>query len=165
MDYSNDRPIFAQALVPVASGETRSSTSSEQPRRRTVPRQIANLIGKVGLRFEPSVKSDLEAHAARVALLAEDLADADPNQLAIAIQQWAMAKPYMPKASDLIEAMTAMSAKPRSGEYLDVVTPANERLAAAGSRLRWFWNNPAHREAGTFLADTAKLPNKLAARE
>jgi hypothetical protein len=125
---------------------------------------IANLIGKVGLRYEPSVKADLEAHAARVALLAEDMADADPRKLQLAIQQWAASRPYMPKASDLNEAMAAMSAPARHSECVDVVTPANERLAVQNSPLRWFWNNPNDWSAGTFITNTAELENKLATR-
>lgn len=157
-------PIFARPLVLVASDETRSSTSFEQPRARSIPRAIANLIGKVGLRYEPSVKSDLEAHAARVALLAEDMADADPRKLQLAIQQWAASRPYMPKASDLNEAMAAMSAPARHSECVDVVTPANERLAAQGRSLRWAWHNPNDWSAGTYLTNTAEMDNPLARR-
>ena len=65
MDYPPDKPIVANPLVLVGSDETPSSTSSERPKARSIPRKIANLIGKVGLRYEPSSKSDLEAHAAR----------------------------------------------------------------------------------------------------
>lgn len=165
MDYPPDKPIFANPLVLAESDETHSSTSYEQPKRRTIPRAIANLIGKVGLRYEPSVKSDLEAHAARVALLAEDMADADPRKLAVAIQQWVATRPYLPKASDLNELMAEIGRRPSDSECVDVVSPRNEMLQAQGSNLRWAWNNPDDRAAGTYLYSTAELVNKLEARQ
>jgi hypothetical protein len=161
MDYPPEQPIFARPLALVASDETRSSTSSEPPRSRTIPRKIANLIGKVGLRYEPSSKSDLEAHAARVALLAEDMAGADPAKLERAISVHVSRSPYLPKASDL-NAIMADLAKPRGGsDYADVVGVRNAYLEAEGSHLRWAWNNPDDRGAGTHLTSLAELPNKL----
>jgi hypothetical protein len=162
MDYPPDKPIFARPLALAASDETHSSTSSEQPRRRTIPRKIANLIGKVGLRYEPSVKSDLEAHAARVALLAEDMADADPWKLEQAISRHVARSPYLPKASDLNEIMADIARPKGPRQYVDVVGARNAELIAEGSDLRWAWNNPEDRGAGTHLYSTAELENKLA---
>lgn len=155
MDNPPDNP-FTNLPALVGSGETHSSTSSEPPRRRTIPRRIANLIGKVGLRYEPSVKSDLEAHAARVALLAEDMADADPGRLEQAIGKWVAVKPYLPKASDLNEIMADFAKPAGPKQYVDVVGNRNAQLAAEGSDLRWAWNNPDDRGAGTHLYSLAE---------
>lgn len=162
MEYPPDKPIFDRPLVLAESDETRSSTSSEPPRGRAIPRAILNLIGKVGLRYEPSVKSDLEAHAARVALLAEDLADAEPWKLQQAIAQWVRAKPFLPKASELIEIMRGIGKQPDADEYVDVVTPANERLEREGKLIRWAWNDPRDRRLGTHIYSIAPLESKLA---
>lgn len=164
MDYPPDKPIFANPLVLAESDETESSIWSSQPRPKTIPKAIRSLIGKVGLRYEPSVKADLDAHAARVALLAEDMADVDAGSLARAIDIWVKSRPYMPKASDLHEYIAGLEPQP-SQECVDVVTLANDRLAAKGSNLRWHWNNPECREAGTYLVDTTPLENKLASRD
>lgn len=43
----------------------------------------------------------MQAHGARVLLLAEDLADTNPTKLRQAISRWAAAKPFLPKASEL----------------------------------------------------------------
>ena len=53
------------------------------------------------MRFEPSSRADLDAHAARVALLAEDLFDAPADALEQAIAIWVRERPFLPKASDL----------------------------------------------------------------
>lgn len=164
MDYPPDKPIFATPLVLAENDETPSSTSSEPPRGQTIPRGILNLIGKVGLRYEPSVKSDLDAHAARVALLAEDVADAEPWKLQQAIDRWVRAKPFLPKASELREIMAEIGKRPSDSEYVDCVGPRNEMLAAKGSHLRWAWNNPNDWAAGTHLYSIAPLENKLKAR-
>ncbi len=43
----------------------------------------------------------MQSHGARIALLADDMADADPGALDRAIRRWVNAKPYLPKASEL----------------------------------------------------------------
>lgn len=45
----------------------------------------------------------MDAHAARVALLAEDLAEVSPRLLSLAIDRHVAKSPYLPKASDLLE--------------------------------------------------------------
>lgn len=115
----------------------------------------------MGLRYEPSSKSDLEAHAARVALLAEDMADADPRKLEQAIERHVARSPYLPKASDLNEIMAEIG-KPRGqADYVDVVGIRNAELTASGSHLRWAWNNPEDRGAGTHLYSIAEPVNRM----
>lgn len=112
---------------------------------------MRSLISKLGLRYEPSSKSDLEAHAARVALLAEDMAEADPWKLEQAIGRHVARSPYLPKASDLNEIMADINRPKAKAECVDVVGNRNAELAAVGSDLRWAWNNPDDRAAGTHL--------------
>lgn len=126
-----------------------------------MPASIRSLISKLGLRYEPSSRADLEAHAARVALLAEDMAEAEPWKLQQAIARHVAHSPYLPKASDLNEIMAALTPR-RSNDYVDVVTPANARLEAEGKDIRWAWNDPRDWGAGTHLYSIKPLVNKLA---
>lgn len=116
----------------------------------------------MGLRYEPSSKSDLEAHAARVALLAEDMAEADTWKLEQAIGRHVARSPYLPKASDLNEIMADINRPKKQADYIDVVGIRNAELEAEGSYLRWVWNNPDDRGGGTRLVSIAPLEDKLA---
>ena len=63
--------------------------------------KTAEICGKLGLRFPPANSVDREAHAARVALLAEDCADVPENWLDEAASQWAKSQPFFPRACEL----------------------------------------------------------------
>lgn len=60
-------------------------------------------MGKLGLRYPPASSVDRDAHAARVALLAEDCADIDPEWLDVAAREWAKNEPFMPRACEIRE--------------------------------------------------------------
>lgn len=62
---------------------------------------ILEMITELGLRYQPSAQADKQAHAARVALLASDVADVNPLKLRLAIARWVKDRPYLPKASEL----------------------------------------------------------------
>lgn len=162
MDYPPDEPIFAKPLQLEGNGETDASTCSTTPKPKYVPAEIRSLISKLGLRYVPSVRDDIDAHAARAVLLAEDLADAEPWKLQQAIAKWVATKPFMPKASELREIMAEIGRRPSDDEYLDVVTPANERLEREGKMIRWAWNDPRDRRLGTHLYSIAPMTSKLA---
>ena len=59
------------------------------------------IIGKLGLRFPPANSVDRDAHAARVALLAEDCADIPSEWLAEAVSRWAKSQPFFPRTCEL----------------------------------------------------------------
>jgi hypothetical protein len=59
------------------------------------------IIGKLGLRFPPANSVDRDAHAARVALLAEDCADIPPDWLDEAVSRWAKSQPFFPRTCEL----------------------------------------------------------------
>jgi hypothetical protein len=84
----------------------------------------------------------MDAHAARVALLAEDLADANARHLAAAIDHHVATSPYLPKASDLRQLMADMAENRRSGELVNLADRYNQRLIAEGSALRWHYRDP-----------------------
>lgn len=150
------KPDYARALThPEASGPTDASTCSTPPKPKSVPPRVRSLISKLGLRFAPSLAADMEAHSARVALLAEDVADADPDRLQQAVDRWVATKPFLPKASELREIMAEIGRPSVRGDCLDVVGIRNAELAASGSHLRWAWNNPNDRGAGTHLTTNA----------
>lgn len=65
--------------------------------------KTVEIIGKLGLRYPPANSVDREAHAARIALLAEDCADLDPSWLDEAARRWARDEPFMPRACELRE--------------------------------------------------------------
>lgn len=93
-------------------GPTQRLTSYEQPNERKKPSaRIARIIGELGLRYRPSAAADLEAHAASLALLTQDVAHMPEDQLERAAQEWARTQRFMPKASELI----ALCHKPRYG--------------------------------------------------
>lgn len=80
-------------------GPTQRSNSSApppQPSARTV-----EIMGKLGLRYPPASSVDRDAHAARVALLAEDCADIPADWLDYAAREWAKSEPFMPRACEL----------------------------------------------------------------
>ncbi len=58
-------------------------------------------MGNLGLRYPPASSVDRDAHAARVALLAEDCADIPAEWLDEAARQWARSEPFMPRACEL----------------------------------------------------------------
>lgn len=72
-------------------------------RRRMPSARTLEIVGKIGLRFPPANSVDREAHAARVALLAEDCADIDPDLLDATAREWAQRERFFPKAVELRE--------------------------------------------------------------
>jgi hypothetical protein len=93
-------PIFAGRAL------TLHSTSTEPPvppkPKKSVPPQVGRIIGEIGLRYRPNNEGDLEAHAQRLRLLAEDVADVPPALLETAAKRWVRESHFMPRASDLI---------------------------------------------------------------
>lgn len=124
----------------VANGEIPSSTCSTRRKPKSVPSNIRTMISRLGLRFEPSVKADIEAHAARIALLAEDMAEANPDLLARAIERWVHVKPYLPKASELHAIIEDLQAAQAPGAFCDLermVEDGNREARAKG--MDWFF--------------------------
>lgn len=159
----NDLPvksIFAEPLA-VANVQTTASTCSPPPKPRSVPARIRSLVSKLGLRFAPSASADMDAHGARVALLAEDMADADPHLLELAIDRWVGIKPFLPKASEL-RALVGEIKNPRGGEMVNLADRYNERLIQTGSKLRWRYRDPTDLNSELYLSDPSPLVNKFA---
>jgi len=96
-------PTLAQAFAD--HDQTLPSTCSSRPSETFRPKpsaKIRDLIARLGLRFRPTNQADLAAHAAMLAILADDLADVPAVLLDQAIQRHVATSPYMPKAADLI---------------------------------------------------------------
>ena len=74
----------------------------ERPAKRKIPPAILEMVSALGLRYAPSGAADRDTHAAKFALLADDLADVDPAKLRVAIDRWVSFKPFPPKASELL---------------------------------------------------------------
>jgi hypothetical protein len=89
------------------------------------------LILELGLRYRPPAREDIEVHNQRLALLAGDLADVPPEALRQAIDRWAVTKPYLPKASELIELAQATLA----GAGVDLAASPQDRADARNARL------------------------------
>jgi hypothetical protein len=93
------------------------------------------------LRYRPTDPVALADHAGKLALLTVDLVDIPPLALELAIQRWAVTKPFLPRAAELAELAkelaTAAADRPRPtlAEQCDA---RNAALAAANNwRVRW----------------------------
>lgn len=88
------------------------------------------MIAELGLRYRPTSETDLEAHAAALALLASDLHDMPAHLLGKAIAKHVMESPYLPKASDLVRLAKGFVDQPRAAHG-----PAGETMAQRGNRM------------------------------
>lgn len=77
------------------------------------------------MRYRPSAQADLEEYAATLALLAVDLADIPPQYLEKAISVWVSQKPWLPKASELVEIAKRFQPKPMTGNVNGHAIPAS----------------------------------------
>lgn len=102
------------------------------------------MIAELGLRYEPSAKADLQAHAARMALLSQDVADARPDVLQEAIELWVRRKDFLPRANELIAMMETIierrSAAPQREDLAARVEYLNELPLSEAQGWRWFLN-------------------------
>lgn len=115
MQHAATNPLFAKASeIFAAPGRTLPSTSSDKPRPnvRQASTRTKEAIATLGLRYRPTSQTDLEAHAAQLALLVIDLADVPVAMLERAIQDWSVRSPYMPKAYDLVQLAKSYLPKP-----------------------------------------------------
>lgn len=106
MEHAHGNPLFSKPLAAyVGQGQTPRLTSSDRPspRAKPVPAKVKEAIAKLGLRYRPTSQTDLEGHAAQLALLATDLHDMPVDLLERAIEEWAVKSPFMPKAFDLVQ--------------------------------------------------------------
>lgn len=143
---ATDNPILDRDFV--VAGQTRQLTCTETPsaeKPKKVPPAVQKLISELGFRYRPTSQTDLEAHAAALALLAVDLIDMPPHLLAKAISKHVMECPYLPKASDLVRlAKGFIPERPSLGAVGETQAQRSNRLMDAdqnGRRdIRWFDN-------------------------
>lgn len=76
---------------------------SSDARKPRVSGKVQSLIARLGLRCEPSGNFDRQVWAAKLAMLADDVAHIPVDLLETAINQHVAKSPYLPKASDLNE--------------------------------------------------------------
>ena len=142
----DEAKAFSQALPPFSEpfAEILPLPCSDRRKPRSIPAAIRALIGELGLRYRPSLQEEIEAHAGRLALLAADLSDLPPPALRYAIDRWVIARPYMPKASELAELAQQYLTAPAPGQGRKAPPPdvqcheRNLALKAAGNfRMRW----------------------------
>lgn len=106
---------------------------------------MRRIIGELGLRYRPSGQTDLEAHAARIALLSCDVATVPVHLLRRAVDRWVRESEFMPKASELIalareelQKQTGLKGTADSHENAVILAHRyNARLAEQDSPLRW----------------------------
>jgi hypothetical protein len=135
------------------------------------------MIMRLGLRYRPNNREDIDVHSERLDLLASDLADLPPEALQRAIDRWVLAHPFMPKASELAAlAQEDELARPGAGGWVPLEEQAarrNANLKAAGNkRIRWLiedghWRSVDYFESLEWQSDAdsvAELARYRAAR-
>lgn len=168
MDTIPDQPAFHRPPAIVEHGRIPSSTSSPASQPRSVPREVLKTITELGLRYEPSVQADLQAHSSRVALLTHDCADLNPLKLRHAAMRWAQHKPFMPKASELraiVEDMESAEWKEQNRDealqmFCDEKNDWARRLGAD-----WWWRVVTIDRGGEKIRSTEKLEGWRAIEE
>lgn len=103
--------------------------------------ETRRIIGELGLRYRPHGQTDLEAHAARLTILANDLADIPVHFLRQAADAWVRNSEFMPTAAELIRAARTFLPKPevpvqdetsrKRSDLLRIETEARERFQTA----------------------------------
>jgi hypothetical protein len=77
---------------------------------------VAAVIADLDLRFPASGIADLEARAEQLVLLGQDCAEVPADLLDRAAQRWARRKPFLPKASELIELAREIRGEDRAAD-------------------------------------------------
>ncbi|OYW14916.1 MAG: hypothetical protein B7Z46_01705 [Hydrogenophilales bacterium 12-64-6] len=110
-----------------------------------MPPAVAKVVAELGFRYRPNAQADLEAHAHTLRLLTEDLADVPISLLEAAASRWATTKPFLPRASEMIELAREIAASMTSGTQA-----AADQLQAHCDRL-----NAISRHREYFITGTA----------
>lgn len=113
--------------------QTLPSTSSAKPTRTSVPSYVKRAVAELGLRYRPAAGADLEAHAARLALLVTSLVDMPEKPLRAAIGDWVVRKQWMPTAAEIIE--VARNILAASTKYSTPAEKARAMLPAMNERM------------------------------
>ena len=128
-------------------GQTLPSTCSSRPSETYRPKpnaKVREMISRLGLRFRPTNQADLQAHAAMLALLAEDVADVPADLLQLAIQRHVSSSPFMPKAADLIriakeiDAAARVAPLPRTGRSYAHDLAAQRNSLRTRDDVEWY---------------------------
>lgn len=163
------QPAFHRPPTIVERGPALSSTYSPASQPKSVPRETLKIISELGLRYEPSGQSaDLQSHAARVALLAKDCADLNPDMLRVAATRWARAKPFLPKASELHAIIEDMaSAQWRDEQSSEALQHSCDERNAWAKRIGvdWWWRVITIDRGGEPARTTEKLEGWRAVEE
>jgi hypothetical protein len=97
---------------------------------------VGQVVGELGLRYPASHHIDPAAHAERLALLCEDLADVPIKALEWAADEWAKTSAFLPKASDI----RALARRYAEVGGKQIPTDLDEYCAAMNKRWigRWY---------------------------
>ena len=118
MDDIPQNPLFHRPPTVVERGPIPASTCSSPPAKPKISAATLEAISQLGLRYQPSAQGDMQAHGARVALLANDLADIPADRLRAAIARWVSFRPFLPKASELRSIAENLDGQPLDAEAL-----------------------------------------------
>lgn len=136
-----DDQYWRRTMERAAHDPTRLSTSTSPPKPslpRNPPAKIKALIAELGLRYRPTAQTDLQAHAALLALLTQDVADLPPDRLDRAIREWVRTQRFMPRAAELVALCQAdQQAEAKSARTTgDPLDEARQWVAQRNARLR-----------------------------
>ncbi len=130
MDHQ-DPPAFG-AVVQTLPSTCTDRPNATWPQKPQPSPAIRALISKLGLRFRPSASTDLEAHAATLALLASDIARAGitPADLDFAIDELALTTRFLPKPVEIIDLIRQHRQKSDQRQPLSAMELARRRNAS-----------------------------------
>jgi hypothetical protein len=119
-----------------------ASPSYAEPRRKPSA-TLRRIVGELGLRYRPASAAEIQAHEDKLELLVEDLNGIAEDVLETAAKELAKEKPFMPRASDLIERCKAIrarrpdSAKRANLDQMNAKLRDDNQLAHDGG-VRWY---------------------------
>lgn len=119
------------------------SPSYAEPPRKKPSAALRRIVGELGLRYRPASAAEIQAHEDKLELLIEDLNGMAEDVLEAAAKELAKERPFMPRASDLIERCKVLrarrpdSAKRANLDHMNAKLRDENQLAYDGG-VRWF---------------------------
>jgi hypothetical protein len=109
---------------------------------------VKDLIGRLGLKCEPSGQFDRQVWAAKLAMLAEDVCHIPVDILAKAIDRHVSMSPYLPKASDINDAARKVTNNEPVTSLEDYAASLNAMNFSKALGYVWYVTEPDYSRGG-----------------